>query len=79
MTIPDTHREIATELYVIVAGWEGTGESATFKAFINPLINWIWLGGLVFVLGTIVAAWPDPQPVRRATSVRLGKGMVPVK
>lgn len=79
MTIPDTHREIATELYVIVAGWEGNGESATFKAFINPLINWIWLGGIVFVLGTIVAAWPDPQPARRATSVRLGKGMVPVK
>jgi cytochrome c-type biogenesis protein CcmF len=79
MTIPDTHREFATELYVIVAGWEGNGESATFKAFINPLINWIWLGGIVFVLGTIVAAWPDSQPVRRATSVELGKGMVPVK
>jgi len=79
MTIPDTYRQLATELYVIIAGWEGNGESATFKAFINPLINWIWFGGIVFVLGTIVAAWPDPQPARRVAAVKLGEGMVPVK
>jgi cytochrome c-type biogenesis protein CcmF len=25
----------------------------------NPLVNWLWLGGFVFILGTLVAAWPD--------------------
>ncbi|MFQ5578902.1 MAG: heme lyase CcmF/NrfE family subunit, partial [Anaerolineae bacterium] len=79
MTIPDVHRDFMTELYVIVAGWEPEGSSATFKAFINPLINWLWLGGIVMVLGTIVAAWPAPQPARRAAAVKPNRTMVPVK
>lgn len=60
MTIPDIYRSGMNDLYVIIAGWEGDGETATFKAYINPLVNWLWLGGLVFVLGTLVALWPAP-------------------
>ena len=33
--------------------------------YINPLVNWLWLGGLVFVIGTLVAAWPDAGEERR--------------
>ena len=61
MTIPDKRSTLADDLYVVLAGWEGNGETATFKAYINPLINWMWIGGIVFILGTLVAAWPDPQ------------------
>jgi cytochrome c-type biogenesis protein CcmF len=25
------------------------------------LVNWLWLGGLIFILGTLVAAWPDKE------------------
>jgi len=40
-------------------------QSATFKIYLNPLVNWLWLGGIVFILGTLIAAWPDkdPEPV----------------
>ena len=62
MTIPDKRSTLADDLYVILAGWEGTGETATFKAYINPLVNWIWIGGVVFILGTLIAAWPNPTP-----------------
>jgi cytochrome c-type biogenesis protein CcmF len=79
MTIPDILPRMSNELYVIVAGWEGDGETATFKAYINPLINWLWLGGVVFVLGTLVAAWPEPEPTRRSVPISVGKGVVPVK
>lgn len=65
MTIPDVYTTFGNELYIILNGWEGTGETATFKAYINPLINWLWFGGFVFVLGTLIAAWPVPEPVRR--------------
>jgi cytochrome c-type biogenesis protein CcmF len=61
MTIPDKRSTLADDLYVILAGWEGTGQTATFKAYINPLVNWLWIGGFVFILGTIVAAWPTQQ------------------
>ncbi|HEY85577.1 MAG TPA: heme lyase CcmF/NrfE family subunit [Chloroflexi bacterium] len=70
MTIADIHRDFMSELYVIVAGWEADGSSATFKAYINPFINWLWLGGLVLVFGTLVAAWPSPEPIRRNRKVK---------
>jgi cytochrome c biogenesis factor len=35
------------------------------KTLVNPLVNFIWLGGLVFLLGSIVAMWPDAREQRR--------------
>ncbi len=70
MTIPDKRSTLADDLYVILAGWEGTGETATFKAYINPLVNWLWIGGFVFILGTIVAAWPTPKERREEVTVQ---------
>ena len=35
---------------------------ASLGYFINPLVNWLWLGAFVFILGTLVAAWPDKDP-----------------
>jgi len=61
MTIPDKRSTLADDLYVILGGWEGNGETATFKAYINPLVNWLWMGGFVFIIGTLVAGWPTPQ------------------
>jgi cytochrome c-type biogenesis protein CcmF len=68
MTIPDKRSTLADDLYVILAGWEGSGETATFKAYINPLVNWIWIGGVIFILGTLVAAWPSSQEALRPTT-----------
>jgi cytochrome c-type biogenesis protein CcmF len=59
MTIPDARSTILEDFYVIMINWEATSSNAaTFRVYLNPLINWIWAGGLVFVLGTLVAAWP---------------------
>ncbi|MFQ5914291.1 MAG: heme lyase CcmF/NrfE family subunit [Nitrospinota bacterium] len=52
------------DLYVILAGVNDNG-SATFRFYINPLVNWIWIGGVVFVLGTLICMLPSPQ-TRRA-------------
>ncbi len=46
------------DLYVILAGFEPS-RVATFKVFVNPLVAWLWMGGLVMVIGTIVAIWPE--------------------
>jgi cytochrome c-type biogenesis protein CcmF len=43
-----------------------------FKAIINPLVNLIWLAGFVFVLGSLVALWPDAREERRL-AVRYGQ------
>jgi cytochrome c-type biogenesis protein CcmF len=46
------------DLYVILIGWDEDGTTA-FKVLVNPLVNWIWIGGGVFLLGGLVAFWPE--------------------
>ena len=62
MTIPGVRSTLEDDLYVLLVDWQPiASQGATFKVYHNPLVNWLWLGGLVFILGTLVAAWPDPR------------------
>jgi cytochrome c-type biogenesis protein CcmF len=46
------------DLYVILVGWDEDGTTA-FKVLVNPLVNWIWIGGGVLFLGGLIAFWPE--------------------
>lgn len=49
------------DLYLILASFENTG-AVTLKVFVNPLVAWLWIGGLVIILGTLIAIWPERRP-----------------
>ncbi|MDT8305175.1 MAG: heme lyase CcmF/NrfE family subunit [Anaerolineae bacterium] len=71
MTIPSLRSTIEEDFYVIMVNWETVlANEATFRVFLNPLINWVWAGGLIFVIGTLIAAWPSPARERVAASAR---------
>jgi len=71
VTIPGVRSTWEDDLYVILVDWlPVSSEGATFKVYHNPLVNWLWLGGLVFILGTLVAAWPDKDPVLQKSRSR---------
>jgi cytochrome c-type biogenesis protein CcmF len=36
-------------------------DPAAFTVLINPLVGWMWIGGVVLVLGGLIAFWPDRQ------------------
>ena len=60
VTIPGVRSTLEDDLSVMLVGWEPTPTGgATFKVFLNPLVNFIWLGGLLLILSTMVVAWPD--------------------
>lgn len=62
MTIPGVRSTMEDDVYVILVDWESiTSQGATFKVFHNPLVNWLWTGGIIFILGALVAAWPEPD------------------
>lgn len=48
------------DLYVLLLGWDDD-ETATFQIHLNPLVMWIWIGGVIFSLGTCIAAWPERE------------------
>ncbi len=53
------HRTLASDVYVVLAGRDpGTGK-AVIEVFINPLVVWVWIGGTVMVLGTLIALVPS--------------------
>jgi cytochrome c-type biogenesis protein CcmF len=70
MTIPGQLASLKDEVYVLLIDWEPISQAGTtFKIFVNPLVNWLWLGSLLFLVGIVVAAWPqkDPEAVRERT------------
>ena len=52
-----THVAISTtataDVYVIFAGANSDG-SASFRILVNPLVSWIWAGGIVIILGVVL-------------------------
>lgn len=69
--IKSTFRE---DFYAILAGYDQGGRKATFKFIINPLVAWMWVGGLVLTGGTIIAMLPDKREKRRLeASLSLGE------
>jgi len=65
----DIRYSLTEDLYVVLAGLEDEGSLAILQIFVNPLVNWIWLGGALMILGTVVAVWPSAAE-RRAAEAR---------
>jgi cytochrome c-type biogenesis protein CcmF len=42
---------------------------ATFKAIVDPLVTWMWIGGLIALSGALIALWPA-RGRRRGALVR---------
>ena len=55
----DARYRLTEDLYTILSAFERDGSSATIKAMINPMIAWIWIGGVVILLGVMVAVLPE--------------------
>jgi cytochrome c-type biogenesis protein CcmF len=50
---------ISEDLYLILSGFSELDKNqATLKVLVRPLIVWIWIGGFVIVLGTLLAILP---------------------
>ncbi len=58
------HTTYEEDLYVILAALSESG-TATFKIHVNPLVKWLWLGGLIMGIGGLVAIWPDRKENER--------------
>jgi cytochrome c-type biogenesis protein CcmF len=47
------------DLYVTLGGVEPDGSAATLKVMLNPMVMWIWIGGLIITLGALVTIIPS--------------------
>jgi cytochrome c-type biogenesis protein CcmF len=58
------HSTLAEDLYVIYTGRNPDTGHPIIKAFVNPLVSWVWIGVLVMVFGTGVALVPNAATVK---------------
>ncbi len=71
VTIPGVYSTLGNDVYVLLIGWEEISlDSSTFKIYINPLINLVWIGGVLMIFGTLIAAWPSKDAVRKTYQIK---------
>ena len=61
------------DLYLIIAGYEDDFATVTFRAYVNPLVFWLWFGGFFMIVSTLIAAWPDAREEARVSVEGLAK------
>jgi len=52
------HSTWRDDLYLVLAGYDFDKKQATFSIYVNPLVRWLWIGGWILSLGTLIAMWP---------------------
>jgi cytochrome c-type biogenesis protein CcmF len=52
------------DLFVIAEQIDPDG-SVYFRVFVKPLVNLIWIAGLIFLVGSVITLWPDRREQRR--------------
>ena len=57
------------DLYVVYSGRSPESGNPVIHAFLNPLVKWIWFGGIVVVLGTGLAMLPNRRTALVLASV----------
>jgi len=62
-TMVAIYSTLREDLYVVYAGMNPQNNLPTIHVFINPLVKWVWWGGMVVVMGTIVALLPNRAAV----------------
>jgi cytochrome c-type biogenesis protein CcmF len=53
---------VGADLYVVLGSYDEASRMATIQAYVNPLVSWLWWGGVVLVIGTIVTIVPSRAP-----------------
>ncbi len=63
----------------LARGYLAEKAPATFRVIVDPLVTWMWIGGLIALAGALIAIWPTPGAGRRRVSsfegARLGRGL----
>jgi cytochrome c-type biogenesis protein CcmF len=61
-TVVAIHSTLARDLYVVFEGRNPETDRPIIKVFLNPLVNWIWIGVFIVIFGTAVALVPSKLP-----------------
>jgi cytochrome c-type biogenesis protein CcmF len=79
-TMVANHSTPLWDLYVVYEGQNQDSGLPVIKAFLNPLVVWIWIGAVIVLFGTLIACIPsistiendcEPKPKQAAGKLNL--------
>ena len=69
----DVRRTLAGDLYLAVTEVDTTGNLINLTAYIKPLINWIWIGCVLLVVGSALVLFALAVGTPRVSKVEAGE------
>jgi len=64
-TEPSIMSMLREDIYTVLGGTVNGTEQAVFRFTINPLVWWVWYGGMIVALGGLIVMWPGGSPAAR--------------
>jgi len=68
-TMVAIYSTLREDVYVVFAGIDPDSNLPVIHAFLNPLVKWIWLGGVWVVMGTLLALMPNSRAALAVAAV----------
>jgi len=69
ITQPSVKSSLAKDIYAILVEFTpGTQDQATFRLYVTPLVNWLWIGVGVLTVGAMVAILPKSRKQQEVLS-----------
>jgi cytochrome c-type biogenesis protein CcmF len=53
------HERLSEDVYVVLTGYDTKTQLANFRIYVNPLINWVWIGFMLLAFGTSICLIPQ--------------------
>ncbi|MEO6908079.1 MAG: heme lyase CcmF/NrfE family subunit [Abditibacteriaceae bacterium] len=62
---PAIYKTLSNDLYLALVDFDKTKNTVTIKAYLNPLVSWVWIAVGIFISGTIISMWPSSRRVSK--------------
>jgi cytochrome c-type biogenesis protein CcmF len=68
-TIVAKRSTLKEDLYVVYEGKNQQTDQPIIKAYVNPLVNWLWIGILILIFGTGIVLVPNAKQIASTVTV----------
>jgi cytochrome c-type biogenesis protein CcmF len=69
---------LTEDLYLVLGSFDPATQIITLQAYVNPLVAWLWIGGVLMAIGTAITMWPSAAE-RRVPAYALDRSQVPAE